>query len=756
VLDTTLGTISQYGYDNAGNRIFEAYGSLAADGQSPALLYQSLNVDYDELNRILHVWDNGKAVEVLYEYDAVGNRRFEEATYLDPMSAVRARDDFWYTYDQVNRFTTTKGSITHRATSPGDTAAQIYQGTQGVLVSYDLRGDRMTASDAGDSTHGELQSYSYTTDGYLQDTKLTPPGGSPFVAFHRELDVLGRTTDYITYNNDSGHTVAKSEHSEYDKDNHLVSQRDVDNTGGSSVTTNITYWYYDTSAQTSGKHQYAPGALAEVDSSPSNGTATQQTYTYVYWDSALQSTITVTGGGSSGTGTSWMYYNANGYLYKNVQSDYSHTDYNTTANGLIVRREHFAKDATSPDDVFFAYYADNRCIGDVTVSATPPAVRESYAQQWAETTSGGKVDPSEYKKQTPVRSADFDQNYQPINEQYPAATPTTYTVRTGDTLRSIAQSMWGDADMWYLIAQTNNLTGSETLIAGQVLLIPNKVANIHNNANTFRPYNPGVAIGHIDPTLPPPPPPPQHGGGCGTLGVVLMVVVAVVVTVYTAGVLSGAAASSFSAAMTAGSATLTGASATLGAVGSMAAAAAAGAVGSIASQLVGKQLGVVDHFSWKAVGQAALGAAVTAGVGEAMNAGTTLATLEKSNEYAKYAMAAGQAATATAVTDVLHGHWSWREIAASAVGAAAGQSAGKAVGSATSSLGAEVGDFARKIGSGFGSAWAQNQVMATDPNYTRARADSMFIGSLGSAIGDTIAEPPKMSFDEWRQREIQQ
>jgi YD repeat-containing protein len=746
VLDSGTHTISQYGYDNAGNRIYEAYGTLGADNQTPSLLYQALNIGYDELNRILNVADTMQAVNVEYEYDAVGNRRFEEATYLDPMNAVRQRDDFWYTYDKANRFLITKGSITHRGNSATDSTGQIIQGAQGVVVSYDLRGDRMTASDASDSTHGELQRYSYTTDGYLQDVYLTPQGGAEFQASHRTLDVLGRTTDYLTYNNDSGHTVAKEEKSTYDEDNHLVSQTDVDSTG----TTSLLYKYYrawtdSETGLTQSVAATAPGALAQVVTTPPSGqgSPTTQTYTYVYYDSALQKSITVTGGGSSGTGTSTLLYNANGYLYRDLKSDGTTIYYNTTANGLVVERQQYKSSPSKPDDVYYAYYADNRCIGDVTVSATPPAVRESYAQQWAQTTSNGKVDSSEYKNQTPIMSADFDQNYQPINEQYPAATPTTYTVRTGDTLRSIAQSMWGDADMWYLIAQANNLSGNETLIAGQVLLIPNKVANIHNNANTFRPYEPGVAIGHIDPTLPPPPPPPPHGG-CGTLGVVLMVVVAVVVTIYTAGaaaeLMAGESLGSFGATMGAGAGVLGGAGGL--SLGTVAAAAVGGAAGSIASQLVGKQLGVVDHFSWKAVGQAALGAAVTAGVGEAMNAASpALTALEKGSDYAKYAIAAGQAATATAVTDVLHGHWSWREIAASAVGAAAGQSAGKAVGAATSGLGAEVSDFARKLGAGFGSAWAQNQVMATDPNYTRARADSMFISSLGSAIGDTIAEP---------------
>jgi hypothetical protein len=67
-----------------------------------------------------------------------------------------------------------------------------------------------------------------------------------------------------------------------------------------------------------------------------------------------------------------------------------------------------------------------------------------------------------------VGSADFDQNYEPICPSYsPAAGSSAYTVRGGDTLKSVAQALWGDSAMWYLIAEAYGLSGTQTLSAGQ-------------------------------------------------------------------------------------------------------------------------------------------------------------------------------------------------------------------------------------------------------------------------------------------------
>ncbi|MCG5266616.1 hypothetical protein MCL27_16455, partial [Acinetobacter pittii] len=146
-------------------------------------------------------------------------------------------------------------------------------------------------------------------------------------------------------------------------------------------------------------------------------------------------------------------------------------------------------------------------------------------------------------------------------------------------------------------------------------------------SETFRPYNPGEAIGNTQPTVPSPPPPPKPKKKCGGIAQIVMIVVAIVVTVvvsYFGGPQAGAAVAKGFTAL--------GASAsTAAAAGTVATAATAAAAGSVASQLAGRAMGVVDSFSWSQVGISALSAGITAGVVGALapaagTAGTTGAT----------------------------------------------------------------------------------------------------------------------------------
>jgi len=94
--------------------------------------------------------------------------------------------------------------------------------------------------------------------------------------------------------------------------------------------------------------------------------------------------------------------------------------------------------------------------------------------------------------------------YDPLNPATGAGGNSRYTVQAGDTLQGIASAVWGDSSLWYLIADANGLSGGEALQAGQALSIPGKVTNIHNNAGTFRVYDPNKALGDLSPTAPKP------------------------------------------------------------------------------------------------------------------------------------------------------------------------------------------------------------------------------------------------------------
>jgi len=244
-----------------------------------------------------------------------------------------------------------------------------------------------------------------------------------------------------------------------------------------------------------------------------------------------------------------------------------------------------------------------------------------------------------------------------------------YTVAQGDTLQSIAKTVYGDSQQWYRIAQANGLTGSQDLQLGQALRIPALASGAHNNSTTFKPYDPSKVIGDTTPTMPM----PKHGG-CGALGTILMIVVAVVVTIYTAGAAATAWSSVAAEAASAGASTMSiGASALAGSYGAAGAAAAVvgGAVGSIASQAVGMATGDVRSFSWKSVALSAIGSGITAGIG---NAGI----FKEIDSVSRVAGMAARAASANALTQgvgVLTGmqsSFNWKSVAASAVGAGVG------------------------------------------------------------------------------------
>lgn len=775
--DLTERTLSRYGYDNAGNRAWEAYSQLDVASDQPVGSYQDSALSYDELNRLSRVKD--LSVDVQYEYDAVGNRRAVHAVYWDPATlGTRRQDDLWYTYDAANRFTTSKGAFAGpRGTSANDAAAgHITRGTDGVTLTYDAAGLRRSVTDAA----GNVESYSYSADGYLEDVKV-----NGLLAARRRVDSLGRTLGYRDYQADGSALQYKI--SEYDKDNRLLTEQ---LTLGADANKSDYFYYTDTSDTLASASKTGAGELAKVITTQT-GTSnyTTMSYRYQYWDSAKQQSIQKQAYNEAAPGwapgLSNFSYDANGYLKRAIDFAGGRTlNYFNNATGLTLRREE-VKGASTKSHYWF--YAAGRTVGEVS-SDPADTYRVSYAEALAQrplptgSTNGVSASkrwlinpdaelpaqPAQFMSRTqreflntrPARPGDFDQNYEPISASYPAAAATSYTVRSGDTLRTIAQSLWGDSAMWYLIAQANNLSGSETLVAGQVLVIPNKVTNIHNNASTFRPYNPGEVIGNVDPTLPAPPR-PQSNDGCGGLGMVLMIVVIVVVTIYTAGAAGAAMGATTTgtgvgATMGVGTGVLTGATATGLSTGAMMGAAAiGGAVGSIAGQLVGNALGVTEGFSWKQVALSALGAGAGSGIGSALNGaaqGAQAGSLASDVLNTGWSRAAIAGAAGASVTQVMQGKWSWREVAASAVGSAAGQAAGSTVGDAMQ--GSDWAGMASRFASGMAAGWASDRVRAIDPNYVSARMSTMFAGSLGNALGESIASAAvsgggSAQYDQW-------
>ncbi|MGC3963613.1 MAG: hypothetical protein QM803_09880 [Rhodocyclaceae bacterium] len=730
VRDYGTDNISRYTYDNDGRRTGELYWKGNPDGNDIEEYFQNATIQYDALGRVT-VFKDTKA-EIRYSYDAVGNRRRVWAYYTDGLGASMALQDYWYKYDAMNRFTVSKGVLSNGA---------ITLGQDSIGLTYDLAGQRTSADYYSESLNSRVKEYyQYSLDGYLTGTDTRKADGTALYRSTRTIDKLGRTTRYaeIARGDDGVERERSWRETDFDADNRIALEKSWQKDSEEQSTE---YFYYDDAADSvSSIARDGVGALAKTVTRQGSGTTITE-YTYEYWDGAKQKTITQTQDGL-GTGTLTFERNANGYDERVVDVVAKRNiEYVTNAQGMIMRRVDYNNVGTRAYKERHYFYMDGGVVGEVSNDPASDPNTRSYAEIMVQREKSQSRDDN-YRNFTPVSSANFDQNYQPINDAYPGAAASSYTAHGGEDLKSVARSLWGDEGMWYLIADANGRTGNVNLKAGEVLTIPNKVVNIHNNANTFRPYNPGQAVGDVNPTLPDPLPPPQKGGGCGGVGMIIMIVVAVVVSVFTAGAAFAALAP------------------VLGNLGAtIAAGAIAGAASSIASQGVGLAMGVQDKFNWSSVSLSALGGAVSAGVGyaftapgtaaQAMASSTGTSTLSGGSAAANTAaanaggflnvnwtqvgMSAAQGALSSATTQLLRGTFNWRTVGAASVGSGAG------------SVGGQLG------GGQFGGVASAVSGQLVSEGKVGGRA--MFLNTVGQSLGQYIAAQLRPTDAERQQAE---
>ncbi|WP_195763682.1 hypothetical protein, partial [Duganella guangzhouensis] len=322
----------------------------------------------------------------------------------------------------------------------------------------------------------------------------------------------------------------------------------------------------------------------------------------------------------------------------------------------------------------------------------------------------------------------FSTVYDTVTAVAASNSPGVYMVQTdSQTLQEIAKALWGDQNLWYLLAEANGgLTNP--LKAGQELIVPAKVNTVTNTYETFKPYNKAAAVGSTTPELAMPAPQSGGGGGCGAMGKLVMVVVAVAVTVLTQG-------------------------AAVGLMGEVLGTAAAAAAGSVASQVVGQAIGAQDGFSWKAVAQSAIGGAISAGVSEFANSLSDTSLLGVSNNAATTLtpsqMAARAAISSTLTQGVgmltgMQSSFSWANVAGSYASAYAGGLAGEAMQRAlqdsNSILANIVGSnqqLAVRTANGFAAGATASILRGGKINVVQIATDA-FGNALGSSLADNM------------------
>ena len=137
--------------------------------------------------------------------------------------------------------------------------------------------------------------------------------------------------------------------------------------------------------------------------------------------------------------------------------------------GQVLSRVEFSSASYNPKSI--AYYFDGLKVADITNDGDGVVDYMSVVSRRVPIAPGGGGGAFQWGAAGGTQQADFSQAYDVIHPNALPATARQVTVRAGDTLQAIAASVWGDASMWWMIAEANGLSGSETLIAGQTLSI---------------------------------------------------------------------------------------------------------------------------------------------------------------------------------------------------------------------------------------------------------------------------------------------
>jgi len=332
-------------------------------------------------------------------------------------------------------------------------------------------------------------------------------------------------------------------------------------------------------------------------------------------------------------------------------------------------------------------------VGDVTDNGTSDT---DYAASIAAHTAtpgsgvfrGGATSPTNY--------ADFDQSYSPVNGANYQSTGSTYVAQDGDTLQSVAQQVWGDSSMWYLIADANGLSSDSDLQAGQSLIIPNKVTNIHNSSSTYKVYDPNQALGNVSPTIPKQT--ATSHGGCGVFGQILQAILTVVVSVFAGPV-----------------------------------------VGDVVGQVFGMAVGNQKGFNWDELGMSVVAAAVPPGLAEV---GAVFDTGVDVIDAALNGALADAVTQGIGVATGLQKNFDWAGVAAAGVGAGAVDLVGQAFGGFSG--GGEDGNVSQ-AGKSSVPGWAQHAIGGMAGAIANAATRTLINGSdfgdnIIAALPDTIGQ----------------
>jgi hypothetical protein len=226
----------------------------------------------------------------------------------------------------------------------------------------------------------------------------------------------------------------------------------------------------------------------------------ETTYSYTWRDAALQGTTVfkpqVLDSGTYSTATTS--YDANGFVSQVSTSGQNARTigYVTDVSGQVLQRSQ-GLGVSAPRVV--SSYLSGMKLGEIGNDGTDntdfaSAVNAQATARGTGAFRGGASSATAYADPSTALRTGFDQSYASVTPGSMAPVAGSITAQGGDSFASLATRLWGDASLWYLLAEANPglATGpSASLLAGKALTVPNKVSKNSgdtdtNSGNTIR------------------------------------------------------------------------------------------------------------------------------------------------------------------------------------------------------------------------------------------------------------------------------
>jgi YD repeat-containing protein len=743
---TTRYVYGEYGrllstIDPDGNTVNYGYDSLGRKTSETSNNGRNIQYSYDEAGHLIEVNDMALGTVTRYGYDANGRQVHETVTTLaDAQGQVHQRD-VRTSFDALGRMVHWEDS----ATGMQETAT------------FDAVGNRLRLQGSGP---GATVDHGTDFDGAGRVVALRENGAviasyTYDAAGNRATYTAGAVTTSYTYDNQHRVITATSgsQSSEwwYDQQGNVSSYTEYKD-GARQKTTDYQFDLFGNNTEVN-TYTFGPGPYGD-----DRVVTTQRTYNEFDGSGRMVSSSVRNYDDHSDKTYYYRYtYAGDGRqlkveAYGNAKGNASFTyDVN---NNLVMLDQGKGDGQTRNEISTFVYDSTGKILAkyhDDGKSAVQDRLEYLYVQGNAVAQTGISIEAGGLAS---VLDSGNYALFQDIDSNYPTASTITYTVQAGDTLQSIADRVYGNSSMWYLIAEANDIPADAALAAGRVITVPSTSNSGPITADTHAVYSQDDVTGSTMPNLQSPPPSGHHG--CSGLLQVLVVIVAVVVTVYTAGAAGAAmgatASSAGAAAGTAtawetGAAVLSGTAANIGAGEMALAAGIGGAVGSVASQGLAIATGLQDHFSWTNVGLSAVGAVATAGVGMYAKTSYAGASLLKGSVVTRAAV--GNTLTqGLAVVTHLQDDFSWRSVGSAAAAAGVSSYVG---GMRTPGMIADAID-GTVLNDQFAAGLVRQTIAGTAGTVTQqwlntGRVDvrGAALGAFGSALGTSLVETLKAS-----------